>query len=204
MTKDYASLGADGMELQTSGSAAPGKNCEKCRAQLEEISQKIADAFHLENTPFFLQAIYNDRDGVQVMEFAPRIAGGATYEIVRIVTGFDYLEASIKSFLHEPITVELHDDGKKYINGFVYMAPGIYDHVDGMEALLDAGEVVMYYPYSNAGKVISESLNTGNRLGSVMVCGDTYEEADAKLADVWNKVSVIDANGTDVSLWKRK
>lgn len=201
MTREYTALPLSGKELQTAGSSVPGVHCEAVRNQLEEISQKIVDAFHLKNTPFFLQGLY-DGEKVYVMEFASRISGGATYEMVERITGFDYLEASIKSYLSEPIQVAIRRNEKKYSNGFLYMTPGVYDHVDGIQELVSEGKVEMWFPYSFAGKEISSSISTSNRLGSIMVSADTYEESSEKLKQVLKCIKVIDTSGNDVTMRK--
>lgn len=199
LTRDYEAYSIEGRELQNINCSVPGKQCEKHYTELESICQKIVDAFHLNTTPFFIQAICND-EGVFVLEFAPRIAGGTTYDMVHYYTGFDYLEASIKSFLHEPIEVNVIPNSKKYLTEFLYMKPGVFDRVDGVQELEQNGEIDRFFHYTNSGKVISESFNTGNRVGAVMVSANTEEECSIKMDEVMKKISVKDVNGNDVKL----
>lgn len=199
MTRDYTSFKMDGRELQTGGTSSPGRTCEKWRVEIEHTCQQIVNAFSLKNTPFFIQALCNE-NGVYVIEFAPRIAGGATATIVQTITGYDYIEASVKSFLHEKIELNTYENKKKYLNSFLYMKPGIYDHIDGIDEFIKNGEVIMWYPYHDKGKEISEKISTNNRLGSVMVCDEDYDLASIKLNNVMSKIKVIDSFGNDVTL----
>lgn len=201
MTKDKKLMQLDGKELQMSGFSIPGNLCERHRDELQNIAQKIVTAFHLETTPFFYQAVCND-DGIFVLEFAPRIAGGTTYEMVEIYSGVDYLDAAIKSFLHETPTVNPVRNFNKYSVEILYMKPGTFDHVDGLEELISSGELMHYFPFANKGKEISASINSGNRIGGIMAKGQSYEEIEIKLKKAMQKIAVIDDQGRDLSYWK--
>ena len=134
MTSDKESLDNGGGELQVSGFSIPGKICDHYKTELADIAQKIVDAFQLENTPFFYQAICDD-NGVWVLEFAPRIAGGTRFDTVKMFSGYDILEASIRSFLGEPLDELFNCPNEKYVVRHLYMKPGVFDFVDG-EVLL--------------------------------------------------------------------
>ncbi len=198
MTRDYEPLPLQGIELQNISLSMPGKVCVKARAEIEAVCQKICDAFGLVNTPFFIQAMYNDT-GIYLMEFAPRIAGGSTSEVVEYYTGFDYMEALIKSFLHEPVALEVKPDPNLYKARFLYMKPGIFGRVQGVEECISSGLITKYTPYCIAGREISSSFNTGNRIASMLVSGKTYAELDSKIAELLKRVRVLDVDGRDMT-----
>ncbi|MBQ7215931.1 MAG: ATP-grasp domain-containing protein [Synergistaceae bacterium] len=198
MTRDYEPLPLEGIELQNISLSMPGKVCVQARPEIEAACQKVCDAFGLVNTPFFIQAKHNS-SGIYLMEFAPRIAGGSTFEVVEFYTGFDYMEALIKSFLHEPITLKVKPDPNLYKARFLYMKPGIFGRVQGVDECISSGLITKYTPYCISGREISSSFNTGNRIGSMLVSGKTYSELDSKIAEVLKRVRVIDIEGRDMT-----
>ena len=201
MTRDKTTLQLPGKELQVSGFSIPGKLCESYRKQLEEIAQKIATAFKLINTPFFYQAICNE-SGVYVLEFAPRIAGGTTYDMVQKYSGVDYLEAAICSFTGDVIQLTPIFSDSIFTTRFLYMKPGVFNSVVGLDGLLSSDSRYSFFPFVVSGKAINESLSSGNRIGGIMVKTQDYEEADILINNALNAISVVDVNGNDLSFWK--
>lgn len=201
MTSDKVAFDNGGRELQVTGFSVPGIRCESFSKRLQEIAQGIADAFELDNTPFFYQAICDENE-VYVLEFAPRLPGGTRFETVKLVSGFDYIESSIRSFLKEPIEGEINNPKEKYVMRFLYMKPGVFDHIKGVEDLLADGTVNHFFPFVIKGKQIDSSMSSGNRICAIMTNGKTYGEAECKIATALEQLSVIDADGNDKSYWR--
>lgn len=201
MTSDKESLKNGEKELQVAGFSIPGKVCEHYKNELAEIAQKIVDAFHLENTPFFYQAICDEKS-IWVLEFAPRIAGGTRFDTVKMFTGYDYIKASICSFLHETMsdTYSVPDD--KYVVRHLYMKPGKFTKIKGLEELLASGTIDMYFPFANSGCEISSSMNSGNRIGAILAKDTSYEKAESRLASAFDKLYLLDDSGNDKSYWR--
>lgn len=201
MTRDKVSLIQDGKELQVSGFTIPGNICERYYDELRSIAQKIVDAFGLTNTPFFYQAICN-KSGVFVLEFAPRIAGGTTYDMVRKYCGFDLINAAVASFTNQPICNEIKVSTSKITLKFLYMKPGVFDHIEGLKEVALNGLVDEFFPFVVKGKEIGESMNSGNRIGAIMSKGDSYETSESKLNKAMNQLRVIDSASLDRSFWR--
>lgn len=201
MTSDKVAFDNGGRELQVTGFSVPGIRCEYFSKRLQEIAQGIADSFELDNTPFFYQAICDDKE-VYVLEFAPRLPGGTRFETVKLVSGFDYIESSIRSFLKEPIVGIINAPKEKYVMRFLYMKPGVFDHIKGIEDLLEDGTINHFFPFVIKGKQIDSSMSSGNRICAIMTEGKNYEEAERKVADALERLAVIDVNGNDLSYWK--
>ena len=201
MTSDKVAFDNGGRELQVMGFSVPGKLCECFSNRLQEIAQAIVDAFELDNTPFFYQAICDEKD-VFVLEFAPRLPGGTRFETVKLVSGFDYIESSIRSFLKEPIKGVIKSPKEKYVMRFLYMKPGVFDHIKGIEELLSDGTVNHFFPFVIKGKQINDSMSSGNRICAIMTNGKTYDEAERKITASLERLSVIDVDGNDKSYWR--
>lgn len=201
MTRDKLTLKQEGKELQVSGFEIPGCVCSSNMSQIIDIAQKIVDAFSLTDTAFFYQAICNE-DGVFVLEFAPRIAGGTTYDMVQIYSGFNYLKAAIDSYLNKPIELKTVENDYKYIAKFLYMKPSIYKEIQGLDKCILDKEIDYYFPFVNAGKQISSSMNSGNRIGAIMVKDISYEKAEFRIEKCLERISILDSEENDVSFWR--
>lgn len=201
MTSDKVAFDNGGRELQVTGFSVPGVRCEYFSKRLQEIAQRIADAFELDNTPFFYQAICDEKE-VYVLEFAPRLPGGTRFETVKLISGFDFIESSIRSFLKEPIKGTINTTKEKYVMRFLYMKPGVFDHVEGVDEMMADGTVNHFFPFVIKGKQIDASMSSGNRICAIMTAGKTYDEAKAKEITALKRIAVIDENGNDLSYWK--
>lgn len=199
MTRDKSKLEDEGEELQISGFSVPGTVCKDSIVNIREIAQKIVDAFDLDNTPFFFQAIKTKQD-IFVLEFAPRIAGGTTYDLVKQYCGYDIMDAAIASFMGKKINVDLSEKNKFLECAFIYMNSGVFDHVDGIKELLDDGIVTYYYEFVNSGTRISPSKYSGNRIAAVVVESDNCQASKDRLGKVMKTLKVIDPNGQNLML----
>ena len=199
MTSDKESLQRNGKELQVAGFSIPGPLCEKNAHNLSAIAQIIVNAFSLENTPFFYQAILGD-DGIKVLEFAPRIAGGTRYEMVKMFCGYDYIKSSIASFLKERIDTHIIPSNDKYTVRHIYMRPGVFKRIAGLEEALEKGTIDHYFPFVNPGRTITESMSSGNRIGAIMVKSSTYEDSVLKIRKAMQSIHPININDEDCSI----
>jgi biotin carboxylase len=201
MTSDKESLENSGEELQVAGFSIPGKVCDKYKENLKKIAQCIVDSFHLENTPFFFQAICDDSN-VWVLEFAPRIAGGTRFETVKMYSGYDYIKASINSFNGLPLDEQYTIPNTKYVVRHLYMKPGIFNKIEGIDELLASGVIDNYFPFVNPGREISTSLNSGNRIGAIMVQDNSYEKAIERILLAFDRIRLLDTDNIDRSYWR--
>lgn len=199
MTSDKESLQKSGKELQVAGFSIPGPLCERFASDLAIIAQRIANAFSLENTPFFYQAIIGD-DGIRVLEFAPRIAGGTRFEMVRMFCGYDYINSSIASFLGEKIDTHFTPSDDKYTIRHIYMRPGIFKSIVGLEEALENGTIDHYFPFVNSGRTITASMSSGNRIGAIMVKASSYEESVKKIRQAMQSIHPINMDDEDCSI----
>lgn len=201
MTKDKIRLTQDGKELQSAGYMIPGKNCDKYREEIILIAQKIVDAFNLNNTPFFFQAICNE-SGVYVIEFAPRVAGGTTFAVSKKYFGYDLVDSAIASFMNRPISNIIKTPEEKIVTKFLYMKPGIFDHIEGLDFVMSDELVDDFIQFAFSGKVINNSMNSGNRIAAIMCRGMSYDLCEKKLFKALEQIKLIDNNGVDRSFWK--
>ncbi len=198
--------GENTMVLQSFGSIVPAPLTPELTAQARDIARKIAKAFQLKNTPFFYQAIVTN-EGIQVLEFAPRIGGGLSYYLIKLVTGFDPIEAAIKSFLGEPV-----DDVKKpkdrcYSTNLLYMHPGTFDHIEGLEQLKADSLIQNWFVMKNKGDVIDDDMRSGNRVGAFVIEADSYQDLFRRAEIAYSRIEIKDNHGNKMlnrDMWRNR
>lgn len=144
-----------------------------------------------------MQMIVNG-DDVSVIEFAPRIGGGAKHRTVTYKTGFDILKANVESMLGGRPEVKTSYDSDFYSRNHVYAKPGIYSHVENVDILIKDGIIVEYVPIKMKESKIGEFFASRDRVGSFLVKAPNIEELEKKIKIAADTLRVIDINGNDI------
>lgn len=171
---------------------------ENARMQLNEIAQKIVKPFGLENTPLHLQAIVNG-DQVRVLEFSARIGGGAKYLTIQNSTGFNMLHACMLSMLGKTPTIPIIKRSNKcYSRCHLYTLGGIFSNVEGLKPLMEEGVIEEFTPTKPFGVECRTATSSGDRIGSVWISADNYQELNKKIVKAINGIKVLNENGIDI------
>lgn len=170
---------------------------EEINKEIECVGQAIADAFSLRNTPMLIQLI-TDGSQVKVVEFCARTGGGIKYRLLPRVSGFDPVKAVVDLTLGD----KPHYDGfqlEQYIiDEFLYCNPGIFDHIEGFEELLDEGTISHYLQFKPSGHSFDEIRSSGDRVAYFSVEASTLQELKKKHQRAVSRIKVIDAEGSDM------
>lgn len=163
-------------------------------SQIKKYANEIMRAFKLSNTPLHMQVIV-DGEQVKVIEFSPRVGGGLSSRTVLLNTGFDLIEASIKSFLNV-------EDSQSYIEpqmiiqqNIIYAKPGVLGELKGFSELVDTGHIDEVYPYKTKGMLITNQSATSSRVGAYFVSAKTIEEINEKIREITSRIDVNDVAG---------
>ena len=179
-TRHPASVGADTIE------------------RIKKIGQKIADAFGLKNSPMLVQLISNGKRE-SVLEFCARTGGGAKYLLIKMMTGFDPITAVIDLTLGNKVTVdEIKPIAKHFTNEFLYSYPGEFDHLEGFEELKQEGIIKEYWQFKNKGAVIKSAVTSSDRIASITIVADSFEELVDKHNIAKTRIKIIDVNDNDI------
>ncbi len=195
MTRSKRTLSQNYIELNSGGSIVPSEMTEAEEKQADEIAQRIVDAFGLVNTPFFYQARLNNGI-ISVLEFAPRIGGGLSFQMVKRATGVDIVDLSIQSFIGEKMTLENKFDKCKHLSTLLlYMDPGVFGEVTGLDALIEDGTVDYGAVLKKRGDEVGTNRTSSNRAAMLLITASTREELDEKTKFVLEQIDIVDING---------
>ena len=176
----------------------PANVSEKLTEKVQIVAQQIADAFGIKNAPMLIQMI-TDGENVSVLEFCARTGGNMKYLLIRRASGVDVVKAVIDLTLGIKPEIEVKSPENKYIvNDFIYCKPGIYDHVEGFEEMLEQGYITDYHVIRPVGMEIMGVRSSSDRIAGFTVQADSLEEFNRKHRTFVDNVKVMDANGNDI------
>lgn len=179
-------------------SLAPSRISDVATNKAEQILTMIAEAFHLDNTPLFFQGIVNG-DEISVIEFAPRVGGGISFQTIKDATGYDIISAALDSYLNIPITIDSwHPMNGKYAVNQIYGTNGVYDKTTGGEEILKDGIVNVLSFYKHKGDIIDSSRASSSRIGVMVVSDITETGLRKKITEAFSKLDSFDTNGKSI------
>lgn len=179
-------------------SLAPSRISENASIKAERILTMIAHAFHLDNTPLFFQGIV-DGDDISVIEFAPRVGGGISFQTIKDATGYDIISAALDSYLNIPISIDnWHPMDSRYAVNQIYGTNGVYDKTTGGDDILKDGTVKVLSFYKNKGDVIDSSRASSSRIGVMVVSDPTEAGLRKKISEAFSRLDAFDDKGNSI------
>ena len=176
----------------------PAKISHEIEAQIQTTAQKIAKAFNLKNSPMLIQLI-TDGEKISVVEFCARTGGGDKFRLIERVSGFDVVKAVADLTLGRYPHVEKKNADSLYIiNEFLYCVPGVFDHLEGFEELLEQGIISEYFQLKTKGTKLGQINSSGDRVAFFTVEAASYEEAVSKHKAANERVKAVNAEGIDL------
>lgn len=175
----------------------PPEITDSVKEKIADTAQKIADAFHLVDTPMLIQ-LKVDGERVSVIEFCSRTGGGNKFSLIKKLTGFDVITAVLDLTLgNKPHVPEFKNDNC-VVDEFVYCNEGALDHVEGFDELHAEGLIDDFFIFRKNGSVFGEIKSSGDRLGYFSVSAKTREELLKKHAEVNARIKAISDSGVDL------
>ncbi len=166
--------------------------------EIEEVAQKITDAFGLVNAPLLIQMI-NTGEHVSVLEFCARTGGNMKYLMIRYACGVDVISAAIDLSLGKQPVIAPRDTGNKYVvNDFIYCRPGVFDHLEGFDELVRDGILTEYHALRPKGFRAMGVTSSSDRIAGVTILADSLEAFNAKHRVFVERARIIDTEGSDM------
>ena len=181
---------------QSLGSIFPAPLDDESKQQVQEIADKIATSFHLKNTPFFYQANLT-ADGIKVIEFAARVAGGLSYFILKKITGYDPVDGAMLSWMGKPVHPIIKQQEKMYSTNLIYMNAGTFSHILGFDELKKEGIITDSFCFLQKGDQLDNDLQSGNRVGAFIVEAEDQAELFDKMRKAIMRIDIIDMDGSN-------
>lgn len=171
---------------------------ETAMRKMKDAINKIAKAFDLNNTPLHVQVLINN-DDIDIIEFAPRVGGGISFETIRNKTGFDIINATIDSYLEKRVIVgEIENNFNYCVVNIIYAYPGIFDRLEGTDKLIKDGIIDSVHFHKTKGMEIGDSNASGGRIAAIVIHGDTMSEIYEKIKCLINNIEVYDNNNNSI------
>lgn len=180
MVKERRKINLQSNTQQIFGCLWPTNLIEENLPVMKKLATDIARVFELDNTPLMIQAIANG-DQVNVIEFAPRIGGGESFRIIKLQTGFDFVEAAIDSFLNKEVELDCIPMNHYYAENFIYIKESSFQKVEGLQELVDEGIIEYFDIYKAEGTKIAAELTSNNRVGVFGVKGKEKKDVLKKI-----------------------
>lgn len=176
----------------------PSAASEGVMDQIQTVAQQIVDAFGLKNCPMLIQMI-SDGQKVSVLEFCARTGGNMKYILIQRVSGFDVIGAVIDLTMGIRPKVEIKPPQHQYVvNDFIYCKPGVFDHLEGFEELVQEGILAEYHCLRPRGMQVRGVASSSDRVAGFTVVADSLEEFNQKHRAVVERTKIMDENGVDM------
>ena len=183
--------------LKCYATLSPARLSTVAYAEIEAAATKIAESFELDNTPLHVQAFVHG-DDISIIEFAPRVGGGISYQTIFDNTGFDILESTIDSFLGNPVDVKFSSPSYISTVNLIYGKPAVFDHVEGQEKLLKDGIIRGLYYHKTKGMKLGTSRASEGRVGAYIIEAASMDELVQKTKKANETLEVYADDGTAI------
>lgn len=197
MAKERRKINLESNTQQIFGCFWPTDIEEEHLPEMKALATDIARVFELDNTPLMIQAIANEGD-INVIEFAPRIGGGESFRIIKLQTGFDFVEAAIDSFLNNEVEVDCKSMDYYYAENFIYIEESKFQKVEGLQELVEKGVIEYFDIYKAEGTKIGGELTSNNRVGVFGVKGKEKKDVLDKINIAVQNMDVYDTQDRKV------
>lgn len=176
----------------------PVNATEGVMKKIEDIAQRIADGFGLINSPLLIQLLHNG-DDVSVLEFCARTGGNMKWLLIKYSCGIDVITATIDITLGLEPNLCVKDTGHNIVvDDFIYCHPGIFDHFEGFNELVEQGIINEFHPTRLKGTVMHGVSSSSDRIAGMNIVADNIEEFNRKHRIILDSVKVVDDKGNDI------
>ena len=166
--------------------------------KIEEIAQKIAEGFGLINSPLLIQLL-NNGDDISVLEFCARTGGNMKWLLIKYSCGVDVITATIDITLGQEPDLQIKDTGHKIVvDDFIYCYPGVFDHFEGFDEMVEQGLINEFHPVRIKGTEMHGVTSSSDRIAGMNIVADSVDDFNKKEKIIIENVKVIDINGNDI------
>jgi carbamoylphosphate synthase large subunit len=152
----------------------PALKNSSLQKKIYTLVQKIISAFKIQNSPLIVQMIHNNGK-LSVIEFSARIGGGSKHFLIRELIGFDILNYLISIIFEKSHDVIVKTTNKYAIIQYLYMKPGKFTGIRGMNELIENSVIKSFFEYINPDFEISDNSSSSDRIGGYLLVSNSKE-----------------------------
>ncbi len=178
-------------------SIIPAPILNSLSTKMDDIATRIAQAFGLSNTPLLIQVIVRGEE-IFVVEFSARLGGGAKYQTIQNVTGFNVLRANLESMFGEHPDIEINPSKKVYSRCHLYVNGGVFSSIDSIQQLLKDNTITEYVQTKPFGVQVNSPVSSSDRVASVFIEAKDYDMLQSKIRIAIDRIHVNDENKHDM------
>lgn len=168
---------------------------ETVKTKIQDIANRICQAFGLENAPLLIQAIVNG-DDISVIECSARMGGGTKYKLIQHITGVDIMRVYVDRVLGNTRQCLTPDASPKKVEfDYVYGYNGVLQKLIGFQEKVSDGDIVEVFQYKLPGSEIQKRTTSSDRILGFLIEADTYRELKEKRYRILETVDLLDENG---------
>lgn len=165
-------------------------------SRFQKIAESLAKAFSINNCTFFYQCIDHNKK-LNVIELGVRMGGGISYKMIKQVTGYDYLLATLYSQMGRKIET-FTNFGNDY-----YMTCGIFANEGTISKIIIPDS---YYDESidsidilkKEGDYVNGIITNKNRVALILFHGVSVENLCKKMRYMIDNIIILDNNNRNI------
>ena len=183
--------------LKCYATVAPAEINNVALDKIQKAADGIAKAFNLDNTPLHVQVMIDGND-ISVIEFAPRVGGGISYQTIRENTGFDIIDATIDSYLEQNVELNYHKPEYYYTVNLIYANPGKFDRLEGYQELVESGVIDSLHFHKTKGMLIEDDRASAGRVAAFLIKSKSKQNVLQRIKLAVEKMEVYDDCGNEI------
>ena len=197
ISERFSVIEGDKQVLKCYATITPPSITAVAKEKIKHLTNRVAEVFEMDNTPLHIQFIC-DGDSVNVIEFAPRVGGGISYKNIKENTGFDIIDATIDSYLGKRVNVKATLSPRYYSVNLAYGIPSVFDHLEGVDELIERGIVDSCHYHKTKGAILSDDRASSGRIAAILISGDSREDVLSKVRYTFKHINAFDENGRQI------
>lgn len=191
-------LGDESM-YQCYATVTPADVCNEVQTRIKAISQEIAIAFGLVDSPLLIQAIVGHDSSIWVLEIAARVGGGmGGSRTVFKKTGVDLVGMTLDCALGQVLRFAPNADCFHYASGSIYGAGGVISKIDGFDQLVELGIFEEYILYRCCGYALPVDVSSRNRVAAYMIKARSLRDLRYKMSQAFEIICLEDGMGNSL------
>ena len=106
--------------------------------------------------------------------------------------------STIDSYLQKPVDVQYQRSNRYFSVNLAYGVPSTFDHLTGVEHLIDEGIVDSIHYHKTPGSVITDDRASGGRIAAILISGNNRQEVLDKVKTTFESINAYDPEGNQI------